>query len=183
MDHCTSRRTLKTKTNLHSAHANEAIRRSFTSTGDIQPGWRAPFPVLSTAGKMVHWCDWYDFLIKLQKLWVKWWKQTDRAVMLDQLMNLVLSCSAGVKLSCVLQRITESQTQLIQLQLRVWGYVGTYSMCKWASDWKTLTAKTLIKFLLWTCWQKKKKKKWIACTVGISLELCFSPPDKCQPSV
>ena len=41
----------------------------------------------------------------------------DRAVMVDQLMNLVLSYNTGAKLSCVLQRITKSQTQLIQLQL------------------------------------------------------------------
>lgn len=42
----------------------------------------------------------------------------DRAVMVDQLMNLVLSCNAGAQPSPVLQRITESQTRLTQLQLR-----------------------------------------------------------------
>lgn len=48
---------------------------------------------------------------------VKWWKQKDRAVMVDQLMNLVLSCNTEEKLSCVFLRITKSHIQLIQVQL------------------------------------------------------------------
>lgn len=48
---------------------------------------------------------------------VKWWKQKDRAVMVDQLMNLVLSCNTEEKLSCGFLRITKSHIQLIQVHL------------------------------------------------------------------
>lgn len=143
--------------------------------------------------KMVHWCNWYDFLIKLQKLW----SDADRAVMDDQLMDLVLSCNTGAKTElCAPENpwkpdsahSTATLSFIFRLQgvlkeQENWRCEGMYVL-KCAYDWKTPSKNTkfycLIKFLLLTRWQKTNYMsiRQTQHNTGISLEFCFLPPDK-----
>lgn len=90
---------------------------------NTQPGRRGTFPVFSTAGharpiiQNGALMQLIRFLNKAAGA-VKWWKQTDSAVMVDQLMNFELGCNTGAKIRAVCSRESpKAATQRIQLQL------------------------------------------------------------------
>lgn len=130
MEHCISKQTRWTNINLPSAHSN--------FHKDTTDRLKNTDPCTVNCGQNGALMQLIQLLNKAAEA-VKWLKQMDRAVMLDQLTHLVVSCNPGTKLSHVLQRTMKRQTQLIHFQRwrsskrseDMWG--GT---CKWTSDWK-----------------------------------------------
>lgn len=108
---------------FRSVHTNESVCWCLVRIWNTQPGRRETFPVFLTAGHVRPiiqngaLMQLIRFLNKAAGA-VKWWKQTDSAVMVDQLMNFALGCNTGAKIRAVCSRESpKATTQRIQLQL------------------------------------------------------------------
>lgn len=152
--------------------------------GDVAPGQREPSAFLNfSAGygqlfKMMHWCNWFDFLMKLQKLWRLEAKKTRMwPSRLTSSWTICWAVSFGGKAE---QWVTEGQTQLIKPLLfcsfsDLRSNVTRGTLQHTASHWKAIKWTIIFNCSRDFCAHRGES--------GVSLELCRSPPDEWEPNI